>query len=168
MKLFDAIQVHLGLNHFPIILSLLATIILAVSMFIKNDSVAKTALWIFVGGGLLSIPVYLSGEGAEEAVEKLAGISEKMIEEHEDLAKWALIACSITGLLSLVGLFTYSKMAGKLKPLILVIAIISSIILMRTGHEGGLIRHSELATPAPSINTSPGETKRDSENEHEE
>lgn len=168
MKLFEAVQVHLGLNHLPVILSVLAAIILGISMLIRNDSVSKTALWIFAGAGLFCIPVFLSGEGAEEAVENLTGISKEMIEEHEEIAKWALATCSITGALSLLGLLTYSRLGGILKPLILSIAIISSIILIRTSHEGGLIRHTELNAASPSVTTNPGETERKSEKEHEE
>lgn len=168
MKLIDAVQVHLGLNHIPVILMVLASIILGISMIIKNDSVSKTALWVFAGAGVLCIPVYLSGEGAEEAVEKIAGISESMIEEHEDIAKWALAGCSITGFLSLIGLLTYSRLSGIFKPVILAVSIITSVILIRTSHEGGLIRHTELNTASPAVTTSPGEYERKSENEHEE
>lgn len=168
MKLFDAVQVHLGLNHWPMILMMLATIILAVSMLIKNNSVSKTALWIFAGAGILCIPVFLSGEGAEEAIEHLPGISEKMIEEHEKMAKWALASCGVTGFLSLLALLTYSRLGGILKPVVLSIAIISSVILIRTSHEGGLIRHTELNNPSPAVTTGPGETERQSEKEHEE
>jgi drug/metabolite transporter (DMT)-like permease len=168
MKLFDAVQVHLGLNHIPVIMMALAAVILGISMVIRNDSVSKTALWIFVGAGLFCIPVYLSGEGAEETVEKIAGISESMIEEHEDIAKWALAGCSITGFLSLLALLTYSRLSAIFKPALMAISIITSVILIRTAHEGGLIRHSELNTAAPAVTTSPGETERKSENEHQE
>jgi hypothetical protein len=39
---------------------------------------------------------YLTGEGAEETVENMPGISESIIEQHEDFAMYALISLGST------------------------------------------------------------------------
>jgi hypothetical protein len=64
-------QIHLALTHMPVILSLTGLVTLVVSLIMKNTVVIKTSFYIFLAAGLLSIPVYFTGEGAEEMVEHL-------------------------------------------------------------------------------------------------
>lgn len=64
-------QIHLSLTHLPVILSFIGLIVLAVALIIKNDTVIKTAFYLLLFAGLLAIPVFFTGEGAEETVEKL-------------------------------------------------------------------------------------------------
>ncbi len=49
---------------------------------------------------LVTVPVYLSGEPAEEIVEDLAGVPHAFIEEHEEIAKVTLIATEVIGALA--------------------------------------------------------------------
>lgn len=49
-----------------------------------------------------------TGEGAEETMEHIKGISKSLIEEHSDSALISLIALIIVGLISLIGLFFYA------------------------------------------------------------
>lgn len=142
----SSVQLHLALTHVPVILSLIAFIILLVSFFIKNETVAKVSYFLLVFAGISAIPVFLTGEGAEEAVENLPGVSEAIIEKHEGLAKFALIAISASGLVSLAVLLISKQQAfvriGKI--VILVLAIGSSILMLQTAHLGGQVRHTEI------------------------
>ncbi|MEO0332049.1 MAG: hypothetical protein AAF223_10235, partial [Bacteroidota bacterium] len=63
-------QIHLALNHFPIIGTLFGTVLLGIGVFGKNKSLLNTGLIILILMTLITIPVYLSGEGAEEIVEE--------------------------------------------------------------------------------------------------
>ncbi|MBN8666216.1 MAG: hypothetical protein J0M30_01855 [Chitinophagales bacterium] len=150
----SSVQLHLALTHVPVILSFIAFIILLVSFFIKNETVAKVSYYLLVFASITAIPVFLTGEGAEEAVENLPGVSEAIIEKHEGLAKFALIAISASGLVSLVVLFLSKPQAlvrlGKI--VILLLAIASSALMLQTAHLGGQIRHTEIRSAAVGQN----------------
>src|ERR1700680_4450934 len=99
------VYLHLFLNHFPIIGTLVGLGLLLISLFGKNDDLRRASLIIFSVMALLAIPVFFSGPGAQGAIKKLPGVSEAMIERHQGAAMLALLFMEITGALSLVGLW---------------------------------------------------------------
>jgi uncharacterized membrane protein len=151
-------QIHLALTHAPIILSVAGFVILLVSFITKNLVVRKTALYIILFAGIISIPVYFSGEGTEELIEDLPGISHDRIEEHEEIAKIAFIAMLATGIAALISLALFNKRSEKtLSILTLVLALATSVIMAQTSHLGGQISHSEIRNEG-TINTSEEES----------
>jgi hypothetical protein len=142
----NSVQLHLALTHVPVILSLVGLIILVLASVKKNNSLIKTAYLIILIAGLSSLPVYFSGEGAEEAVEKLPGVSESIIEKHEDVAKLAMLSIAGAGLLALAAIFLNRlKSAGKIfRLLILAVSLLAGGLMVQTAHLGGLVRHSEI------------------------
>ena len=62
----DQTHVHLVLTHFPIVGTIIGIGIMAYGVLAKNDAIKKTALIIFILMALLTIPVFLTGEAAEE------------------------------------------------------------------------------------------------------
>lgn len=148
-------QVHLALTHMPVILSLVGLVVLAVAMLKRNDTLTKTAFYLLLFAGLSAIPVFLTGEGAEEAVEHLPGVSETVIEEHEDLAKMAFAVVSAAALLSLAGLLLYGKAGIRrwIRPLIFLLALVTVGIMIVTAHLGGQVRHTEIR---PGFSTAAG------------
>lgn len=105
----DATHFHLAFTHFPIVGTIIGMFILAYGQFAKNDEFKKVAFATFILMSLLTIPVFLTGEEAEETVEHLTGISEQLIENHEELAEKAIWLMGILGILSLVNLFALGK-----------------------------------------------------------
>ncbi len=77
---------HLLLNHAPIIGPAFGIAVLLAGFIFKSDPVKRAALGIFVLAALLAIPAFLTGEGAEEIVEKLPGVNETLMETHEDVS----------------------------------------------------------------------------------
>ena len=146
----NATQIHLALTHVPVMLSIIGLVILILSFFRKNDTLAKTALSILLAAGLLTIPVFFTGEGAEEVVEKLPGVSEAIIEKHEDFAKITLALVSVSGLLALIGLVAYAfgRFVTMVKVLALILSVVSAGAMAQTAHLGGQIRHSEIRSAA--------------------
>jgi uncharacterized membrane protein len=69
-------HIHLLLNHFPILGTFIGCLFLAWGFFKKNNSLKTAAAVLLTVISLISVPVYLTGEPAEEAIEKLPGISE--------------------------------------------------------------------------------------------
>ncbi|ANE50791.1 hypothetical protein [Flavisolibacter tropicus] len=161
----NSAQIHLALTHVPVILSLVGLVLLAIAMYQKNNTLIQTAFWILLIGGLIAIPVYQTGEGAEEIVERLPGVSKSIIEAHEEMGMWALVAASTAGLLAFLGLAFPIKMAiGRLMPpLVLLATLVSAGVLVYTAHLGGQVRHTELRsgfTPA-AASDSTHETRND-------
>ncbi|HEY1114316.1 MAG TPA: hypothetical protein VGE66_12175 [Chitinophagaceae bacterium] len=146
----NATQLHLALTHVPVVLSIIGLVILIISFFRKSDTLTKTALWILLAAGVFTLPVYFTGEGTEEVVEGLPGVSEVVIEKHEDFAKATLVLVSASGLLALIGLLAYSfgRAITALKVLTLLLAFVSAGAMAQTAHLGGQIRHSEIRTGA--------------------
>jgi uncharacterized membrane protein len=142
----NASQIHLVLTHVPVVLSFVGLVVLVVSLLAKNDTLTKTAYYIFFFTGLFAIPVYYSGEGAEEIVEKLPGVSENIIEKHETLAGVALAVLVAGFAVSLGGLLFYKKtfVSKVIKPVMLLVAVAAAGIMVQTAHMGGQIRHSEI------------------------
>jgi hypothetical protein len=104
-----------------------------------------------VGCALVAIPVYLTGEGAEEAVERVAGISEAAIERHADAAIAGVVAIEILGGLALGGALLFRKAAAVPRVFaagLLALTLTTTGLFAWTGYLGGLIRHTELGSTA--------------------
>lgn len=142
----NSAQIHLALNHVPLFLSVLGALVLISSMIRKNKTFRDFALYLLIGAAIFTLPVFFSGEGTEEIAEKLAGVNEARIEQHEEMAKIAMIIISITGVIALTGLLLKrNATASRVTPIALIILSLAAFGTMaQTAHLGGLIRHSEL------------------------
>jgi hypothetical protein len=164
MSFMNASQIHLALTHVPVILSFIGLVVLIISLIRKNDTLTKTAFYIFLSAGLFALPVYFTGEGAEETVEELPGVSEALIGRHEQFANISLAIILICAVISVTALFLY-KLTRALKfakYLVLVFAFGSAAAMAQTAHLGGQIRHSEIR-PAFSATTSNDNEKANNE-----
>ena len=144
----NSTHIHLLLNHFPIIGTMIGSALLLWAMIKNQNNIKSTAAVIFALLAIIAIPVYLTGETAEESIEKLPGISESMIELHENAANVAIVLMSITGFIALVALFfsyTKRKSASLLYRLLFISSIICFGAMARTGYYGGQIRHTEIS-----------------------
>jgi uncharacterized membrane protein len=141
-------QIHLALTHVPVILSIIGLAILVIAMIVKNDTLTKTSFYLLLVAGISAIPVFFTGEGAEETVERLPGVSESIIERHEDLAKFAFGIVSATAIVALAGLLLYKsgKVLRLIKPLVFVLSLATASLMIVTAHLGGQVRHTEIRT----------------------
>jgi len=159
-------HIHLLLNHFPIVGTLIGSAILLYSI-IKNQNNGKiTGAFIIAGMAIIAIPVFLTGEPAEESVEDLAGISKTLIHDHEEASEKAFWLMEATGAFSLLALVLYkSKSAFSSKAFLIACAFsaISFLAMAWTGYLGGKIRHPETSNtfvvdkPATNSKTENGE-----------
>lgn len=153
----NAAQIHLALNHLPLFLALAGGIILAIGLFKKNNSIILSSLYVLVAGALFTLPVFFTGEGTEEMVEELPGVTESLIGQHETMAKIAFGIILATGVLSLAALFVKNKILvfRSISMIVLVAALGSFGAMAQTAHLGGQIRHTEIQNGAVS-NTEKG------------
>ncbi len=138
---------HLLLNHLPVIGTIFGLLILLFALWRKSEEVKRVALGVFVFAAFAAVPTYLTGEPAEEVAEHLPGVAKALIESHEEAAQFALLAVSLTGIVSLVGLVLTrraERMAQWMVLAPLVLALVTSGLLGWTANLGGQIRHSEI------------------------
>ncbi|MBS7648846.1 hypothetical protein KEJ17_04285 [Candidatus Bathyarchaeota archaeon] len=166
-------HVHLLLNHIPVIGTLVGLLLLIVGMVMKSEELRKVSLGMFAILALLTLPVYFTGEPAGEVVEHLPGVTEEIIEEHEEAALTALIATLILGVISLGGLIYFRHLAslpGWLIKVSLILSIISMGLMGWTANLGGQIRHTEIRAgfkPPTSDEKVVEEIQKESESEKE-
>lgn len=145
--MYSLAHLHLMLNHLPIVVTALGLLLLVVAMLRRQDTLARVAFAFFVGGGLAALPTYLTGEPAEELVEGLPGVTEAIIERHEDAALSAAIIVGVLGAFALLLLWRYRRATALptwAVRIALVGALVGSAAMARTGLLGGEVRHTEF------------------------
>ncbi len=144
--LMNAVHLHLMLTHFPIVGFILFVPVLAWGILKKNRTILQLACTALVVLAAISVVVLNTGEGAEEAVEHLPGISHDLIHEHEEageLAFWFLALSGSLSLLLLVFRWDTEKPKNYAYYLLLVLAVAAASLSIRAGSLGGDIRHPE-------------------------
>jgi uncharacterized membrane protein len=146
-------HIHLLITHLPIFGSILGGFVLAHGLWTKNNQTKIAAYNLLIISSIGAVVAYLTGEGAEETVEKIQGVSENMIEQHSDFAVFALVSLGILGVASLIGLYVSLKkspLSRTVAIITLVISFVSFGLIARTGYLGGQIRHTEINSANPT------------------
>ena len=140
-------HLHMVVNHFPIIGTILGIGILIAGLLLKNDSVKNTAYVLFVIAAIFGALSMATGEGAEEIVEDFPGIGKAIIHEHEELAEKFALVLYVTGVFALISIVASVKkfrLAKIVSFITLILALIAGIISINVGTSGGEIRHTEI------------------------
>lgn len=147
-------HIHLLLNHFPIIGTLIGSAILLYSIIKKQNTGKIIGAFIIVVMAIIAIPVMLTGEPAEESIEHLSGISKTLIHDHEEASEKAFWLMELTGVFSLLALVLY-KIRSAFAPKAFVVAFAFSAItffaMAWAGNLGGKIRHPETTDTFMSV-----------------
>lgn len=155
---------HLIVNHLPIVGLLIGLLVLITGFIFKKSEIKVTALGIFIFSALASIAAFYSGEGAEEIVEKIPGISETLINKHKEFAELFFTAVLILGVFSLMTLILEiqkSKFANFGFILVIALSLISAYFAQNVGTSGGEIRHTEIRNDSNLIQIQPQEDHDD-------
>ena len=151
----NPVHFHLLFNHVAILSAVFSILIFSAGLIMSDRVLVRTAMIGFIFSALITIPVFLTGESAEDAVEDLPGVTHAIVHSHEEAAEFSIWMIEILGLISLVSLFAAEKFRRILTTLLVIFAIVATTTLIYTGMEGGKIRHSEIrgdgtaAEPAP-------------------
>jgi uncharacterized membrane protein len=146
-------HLHLVVNHFPIIGTILGLGILIAGMILKNNSVKNTAYSLFIIAAVFAAFSMGTGEGAEEAVEKMPTVGKQIIHEHEEMAEKLAIILYVLGVVSIGGIYLNIKNHAKAKLVsyvALILAIGAVFLAKETGTTGGEVRHTEIRANAPA------------------
>lgn len=144
-------HLHIILNHIPVIGVPIGAALLVYGFLRKSEEVKRASMLAFIMIALITVPTFLAGKAAEDVVEHLPGVSENIIETHEEAATIGLIVTSVLGVVSLAGL-ALSVFRGALGFLPTIVLIVISFAvsgwLGRVANLGGKIRHTELRAGA--------------------
>lgn len=140
-------HLHLLFNHFPIMGSFFGLIVLVSGMALGNTMVKRTGLSLLILSALFTLPTFFTGEGAEEIVERLPGITHDIIHEHEEMAELSLWLAELMGIIAAITLFMDIKKHEYTK-IFFVLTLAANIVcigsMVRTGNSGGGIRRPEI------------------------
>lgn len=148
----NSVYIHLITNHIPFFGIIFGLISLTISILKNSNDLKKLGLITIIISSVMILPVYFSGDKAEKIVEDLPGVSEQLIEEHEDMAKVSVASSLILGFLAFIAVFLKDKKQKNVLFLILLVGLISEIAIIRTASLGGQIRHTEINSNQTIIN----------------
>lgn len=153
LRPMSSAHLHLMLNHIPLFGLLFGGGLLFYALARGSDLVTRIAMVFFVIAGLGAGATYLTGEGAEEVVEDLAGVTHSAIEAHEELGFYALLVTAVLGVLSLLFLFWYRSRSipRAVSVGLLVLTLIGIGVVGYTAYTGGQINHPELRGETASV-----------------
>jgi uncharacterized membrane protein len=152
-------HLHMVVNHFPIIGTILGLGILITGMILKNNSVKNTAYVLFIVAAVFAAFSMGTGEGAEEMVEDMPNIGKRIIHEHEEIAEKLALILYLLAAVSLTGLILNLKNHSKAKLISFIAAIVAMgavFIATLVGTSGGEIRHTEIRNEN-TVSNSPNE-----------
>lgn len=147
-------HVHLLLNHFPTIGTLVGLTLLGGGIIARSDDLRRASLAIFVGIALIAMPTYMSGNAAEEIIRNNEGISGNLIEAHQSIALLAFIVLEFLGVVAWYGLWQHrreGRMAKWVLPAALLLAGVTMLIMGGAASIGGEIGHAEIRVGEGSI-----------------
>jgi NO-binding membrane sensor protein with MHYT domain len=158
---------HLILNHIPMIGLPVALVFLLYGMYVKNVPSQRFALMIMVVLAAMVVPVYLTGEPAEEVVEHLPGVVESFIESHEEAAELSLVLTLVAGFAAFAALWFQNDAERRrwLNRGVLGCAIVAIASLVYTANLGGKIRHVEFNPSAHNQTENKMEAVKDTDND---
>jgi hypothetical protein len=140
-------HLHLIVTHLPVLGVAFGTVLLGFGLFRRSRMVQQIGLSVLVLAGLSAGAAYLSGEGAEEAIEGTLGAGKAFLERHEQAGMLGLVVTGIAGVIALLILASGRKnrpLSRTWVVLNFVIALVASGTLAWVANLGGQIAHPEI------------------------
>lgn len=144
---FTPVHLHLILTDVPIVGVAFVSALLLIGIIFRNTFTQRVSLCFLVFCAAITLVVYLTGEEAADVAENLPGVSQGMIQTHEDIARISSFILWAIGGIAVLGLFFFRKSEKFPRYFIvgvLALSIIATGFFAYVGYLGGLIRHSEV------------------------
>ena len=138
---------HLAINHFPIIGTIIGLLLLIIGFVTKHKGVEVSGLGTLVFSAIMAVAAFLTGNPAEKVVENIPDVAKSLVSRHEDIASVGMYLLIPTGIFAALTLYSIWKKEKSVKFLViitLILSLISSIAMVFVGRTGGQIRHSEF------------------------
>ena len=146
-RTMNPVHLHLMLNHVPVLGSVFGLLLLGAALLRKSRELQKVSLAVCVIAAAVAIPVYFTGEPAEERIEHLPGVAKAIIEEHEEAAVVALASILALGAVAAAGLIVFRGQRSIPRWFVnasLIMALVTVGLMLRTANLGGKVRHTEI------------------------
>lgn len=147
-------QIHLLLNHFPVVGFPIVLFALLWGLLRHQNQVFLFGAYLTILVWATTLASYLTGEDAEDVLKELPSFNSKqLIHTHEDTALWAMILSSVLAVVALLMLPGIVKLLPQLQnpkfqkslrwALVVGVVAVSGILAL-AAHQGGLIVHTEI------------------------
>ena len=146
-NLADLTHLHLLVNHFPTIGTILALGLLLLSFIRRNEHLKKVSFEVLFLIAMATLPVYVSGQAAAEALNGQDGISVDAMQAHNDAALGSFIMMEVTGFFAWMALWRMrrvGRLTNGMTYTVLVLAVLTVAAVTRAANLGGDIRHPEI------------------------
>jgi len=150
----DLTHIHLLLNHFPTIGNIIGGGLFVFALITNSKDLKRASLIVLLGIALIAIPTYLTGNGAQDAIKSLSGVSKSLIETHEGAALVALGFMELTGAFAWLGLWQIRRLSHVPRwnlAVILVLTLVTLALMSRAANIGGEIRHTEIRAAQETV-----------------
>ncbi len=140
--------VHLVLNPFPIVLSVVGMAVGLAGWILDRPSWERYGVTSLFLAGLVVLPTYYSGIAAGDVVSQRTFVTPGLIETHRTWATWTLLAVLADGVFAAFSLRQPDD--GRLRRFVLMVGVLTACLAGVTGFMGGRIAHGadERARPA--------------------
>jgi hypothetical protein len=139
------------LNHWPIIGAFIGLALFLIALWTRNYDLKQASLVIFAVLAVLTIPVYLSGNAAADALKKQPDWPTALVDSHEGAAVLAFLALELTGIFALFALWPSTRSAKTeshsnswASTAVLITSLATAGLMTVAGNTGGHIRHPEI------------------------
>ena len=150
-------HLHILVSVFPSV-GLIFALGFYIAALAQNDEAKKRAcLFVFVGMGLLAIPTFLSGQGAQAKLASNPTISPDLMNIHYGWSMLALFFLVVTGVIALIALargWKTPRISDNALHLVLGFSLITVLLMIVVAELGWEISHRELRFAAVDGKTS--------------
>jgi hypothetical protein len=146
---FNLAHFHLMLNHVPTIGTVVALGLLMVGYTRRDDGLKHIGLEVLFMIAVLTVPAYMTGVGAYQALRKAPDVSDIAIRVHQDVALIAFTVTEIAGFVGWLALWQWrrrGRAARGIVPLTMALVIAALATMGGAASLGGEIRHPEIGS----------------------
>lgn len=143
----DLAHLHLILNHVPTIGSVVALGLLLLALVRRHEALKHAGLEVLFAIAVVTLPVYITGIGAQQTLRNQAEISDTAIRVHHDAALAGFTLTELAGFVAWIALWQ-SRRRGRaargLVAAVMLLLIVAVALMARAATLGGEIRHPEI------------------------
>lgn len=141
-------HVHLVLNHIPVIGSVAVLGLLLLALVRRSADLRRAGLEVAVIVGMLTLPAYLTGVGAQPPSEERTELLKAAIGAHHDAALLGSTFMLLTAMFAWIGLWQTRRLAEPARGVFGAVMVLSTATLAMMGRAanlGGQIKHPEVS-----------------------
>jgi len=145
--IFDWIQFHLAVNHFPVVLGWIGALAALGAAARRSDAVWNYAAVTLILAGIFAPVALLTGRQAEEEAEQALSVDHAAIHAHEERAEIAMWLSLAVAALAIVSL---RRPRLKWRLVLCVLALVAGGAMAVAALEGGKITHQSPNLEKPA------------------